>query len=100
MDHQNRPLLKEKEIADQWMKRLYRPANHMVTNGSQLSQQYLKAFLPQKTMWKISSTGTALCEYTASINFKCAVWTWFVCVNFFTSKAFHPLNPGSLKLSL
>lgn len=48
MDHQNCPLLKEKEIADQWVKRLYRPANHMVANGSQLSQQYLKAYCPKR----------------------------------------------------
>lgn len=30
------------------MKRLYRPANHMVANGSQLSQQYLQAYCPKR----------------------------------------------------
>lgn len=42
------PSSKEKEIADLRVKRLYHPANHMPANGSQLSQQYLKAHCPKR----------------------------------------------------
>lgn len=40
------PSSKEKEIADLGLKRLYHPANHMLANGSQLSQQHLKSDAP------------------------------------------------------
>lgn len=82
------------------MKRLYHPANHMLANGSQLSQQHFKTYCPNRQCGGLAVLVlhyvSILLHSILNVPFErdLSVYTRFI------SKAYHPSTPSSEMKSL